>query len=266
MERKEHWSKSEVHELLKMKVNPDTLIKAEERGDIPEAERFKRKGKRGIEVRKWRRDQLPAIGAKYGFLKQPKEQHVICVFTPKGGVLKTTLSFNFARLLALNGIKTLVIGLDAQCSMTDLLLTANTVENLDDIAQDIHTLQQHTEEVEHHIRRRVWLGQLFDTVFVAGVFCLYPLSLLIFMPLANKLLLFTPSVLILFSILFFSLMTAYLWLFHYFQIPTLGMQFQYMTVWPEQWRWSRTKIFPAFGRAFGHLTLDSLRRDVSCDP
>jgi hypothetical protein len=137
---------------------------------------------------------------------------------------------------------------------------------LDDIAQDIHTLQQHTEEVEHHIRRRVWLGQLFDTVFVAGVFCLYPLSLLIFMPLANKLLLFTPSVLILFSILFFSLMTAYLWLFHYFQIPTLGMQFQYMTVWPEQWRWSRTKIFPAFGRAFGHLTLDSLRRDVSCDP
>ena len=42
-------------------------------------------------------------------------------FTTKGGVLKTTLAYNFARIAALCGVKTLMIGLDMQCDITNCI-------------------------------------------------------------------------------------------------------------------------------------------------
>ena len=109
-----------------------TLLKYEEKGEIPKAERVSR-GQ--VSVRQWDLSQIPSIGKKLGFLKPPANQIVICKYIQKGGVLKTTTSFNEARSLALNGIKTLVIGLDSECSITDALLAKPNIE----------TLQENTE-------------------------------------------------------------------------------------------------------------------------
>ncbi len=131
MEQK-RWSSSDLHKLFRLdqKVKSrQTLLNAEERGEIPTAERIPR-GK--IQVRQWTLEQLPEIGSRYGFLKKPSKQTVLCVYTPKGGVLKTTIAYNLARMLALNGIKTLLIGLDIQCSVTNYALPQQHVESLED--------------------------------------------------------------------------------------------------------------------------------------
>lgn len=69
----------------------------------------------------WNEDQITQVGAEVGFLKRPAKPIVLSVFVTKGGVLKTTLSLNIARLLALHGLKTLVIGLDLQGDITSAL-------------------------------------------------------------------------------------------------------------------------------------------------
>ena len=128
---KQFWTSSELHNLflLNEKISRQTLLNAEERGEIPKAERVPR-GK--IQVRQWKLEQIPEIGARFGFLKKPKKQKVVCVYTPKGGVLKTTYSYNFARMLALNGLKTLIIGLDIQCSVTNYALPRPKFESLEE--------------------------------------------------------------------------------------------------------------------------------------
>lgn len=153
-ERKTYWTKAEVHKLFQVTASPETIVNAEERGDIPKADRISQ-GKQQVQVRKWKREQLPFIGQKFGFLKQPNQQHVICVYTAKGGVLKTTLSFNLARALALNGIRTLIVGLDSQCSITDLVLGAQEVKSLQEFEPTpglFHVLKDKTP-LEHVIRK-----------------------------------------------------------------------------------------------------------------
>ena len=101
---------------------------AEERGDIPKAIRINR-GK--VSVRNWGIEAIPAIGEQFGFLKKPKKQVIFAVYTCKGGVLKTSISFNLARTLALNGIKTLIVGLEGnQYSITGLCLPQQEDEAL----------------------------------------------------------------------------------------------------------------------------------------
>lgn len=129
---KNFWTGSDIHKLFRLNTkvkSRQTLFNSEERGEIPKAERIARGN---YLVRQWREDQLPDIGLKYGFLQRPKKQHVLCVYTAKGGVLKTTLSYSLARLFAINGIKTLVVGLDIQCSITELALPQKEVESLED--------------------------------------------------------------------------------------------------------------------------------------
>lgn len=129
---KQFWSNSDIHRLFRLDVkvkSRQTLLNAEERGEIPKAKRVPRGS---TLVRQWSLEQLPGIGERFGFLKKPGKQQVICVYTAKGGVLKTTLAYSLARILALNGIKTIVIGLDIQCSITDITLPPSEVESLDD--------------------------------------------------------------------------------------------------------------------------------------
>lgn len=127
---KEYWSSSEVCLLFDIK-NRQVLLNSEKRGDIPTAERELR-GK--IQVRRWHISQLPKIGEVLGFLSKPKKQVVYCIYTPKGGVLKSTTTVNFARGLALHGIKTLLIGLDTiQSSATRYALRPNKIETLEDL-------------------------------------------------------------------------------------------------------------------------------------
>lgn len=109
------WKVSDVLDLFDTKRT--TLLKAEKDGRIPSATRKKIKGK---ETRVWEMRDLPQIGANYGFLKKPENIGLVSIamFTVKGGVNKTSLSLIFARLMALNGLRVLLVGNDPQSSLT----------------------------------------------------------------------------------------------------------------------------------------------------
>lgn len=61
------------------------------------------------------------IWKNFGMFSKFKKPKVVTFFTTKGGVLKTTLAYNFARIAALSGVNTLVIGLDMQCDITNCI-------------------------------------------------------------------------------------------------------------------------------------------------
>lgn len=92
------------------------LVKAEREGRVPGATR-KQKGKSSF--RYWSVESLPGISKYYskGF-ENAKKTIVISVYYPKGGVGKTTFSYNFCRILALYGLDVLGIGTDFQCSFS----------------------------------------------------------------------------------------------------------------------------------------------------
>lgn len=122
-------------------ANKNTLVNAEEKGFIPSSHREQS----GSLARKyWYLNEIPLIGMRYGFIKKPSLQKVITCYAPKGGVLKTTQAYNLARALALNGIKTIVIGLDFQCSLTSILLpeiyAAEDIEEIPAVAGLYHYL------------------------------------------------------------------------------------------------------------------------------
>lgn len=127
------YSSMDLHYLFRMEErfkSQQVLANAESRGEIPKAIRIAR-GKK--EIRKWTTEQLPEIGKRFGFIPNRKvPQQVISVFTQKGGTLKTTLSHAFARVLALHGIRVVVVGLDIQGSITKTMLPPPT--NMDTLA------------------------------------------------------------------------------------------------------------------------------------
>lgn len=134
---KPYWSSSEIRKIFRMdeRISKQTLLNAEARGEIPKAERVARGS---VMARQWKTEQLPEIGKIYGFLKPPTEQKVICVYIPKGGVFKTTFSYNLGRILALNGIPTLFIGTDHQRSLTKYAIRSTQINSL----EDLHKIQQ----------------------------------------------------------------------------------------------------------------------------
>ncbi|MGB4191437.1 MAG: AAA family ATPase, partial [Rickettsiales bacterium] len=105
-----------------------TIYREEKKGLIPNAHKVPRGNSF---ARVWYEKDLPEIGKKFGFLAKPKNTKIISVFTPKGGVLKSTLAFNLARILALNGVNVLVIGLDVQGTITNNLASTTNYEIAD---------------------------------------------------------------------------------------------------------------------------------------
>lgn len=87
----------------------------------------------------WSESTIGVIGQELGFLKAPNKPLVLSVFVTKGGVLKTTLTLNLARLFALHGIRTLVIGLDLQGDITTALGHQPAAE-ADDLASALSAL------------------------------------------------------------------------------------------------------------------------------
>ncbi len=153
---KQKWTNAELQKLYRMEIKSrHTLIQAEERGEIPKAIREQRGS---TSVRVWNLEQLPLIGAKYGFLKKPAKQIVICVYTPKGGVLKTATSGNIARMLALNGINTLVIPLDFQKSLTNFLYPIPSFESLKETQEYI--AKERSLGLYHHLYHEVSLDTI----------------------------------------------------------------------------------------------------------
>jgi chromosome partitioning protein len=128
---KNEWTTSDLIKLYRLSsTSKSPIVYAEKKGDIPKPFKSQRGS---ISVRKWTTSQLPKIGEKFGFLKPPSKQLVISTYTPKGGVSKTTLTANLGRILAINGIKTLVIGLDFQRSLTRYILPSPLISDVDDI-------------------------------------------------------------------------------------------------------------------------------------
>jgi chromosome partitioning protein len=121
---------SDVVKIFKVKKTKTPILRDEELGIIPKAERINRGAIKYMRI--WKSADLPKIGTAYGFIRYfNKNSHTITIYTPKGGVLKTTLAYNLARIFAINGIKTLVIGLDHQRSITNLLANNPVPEVID---------------------------------------------------------------------------------------------------------------------------------------
>lgn len=118
-----------IFRLKKRRKSLQSLYNAEERGEIPKAARASR-GQ--VQVRNWYIDQVPSIGSKFGYLKKNLNQIVISTYIQKGGVFKTSSTYNFARTFALNGIKTLIIGQDSECSITDVISPQQETYRLED--------------------------------------------------------------------------------------------------------------------------------------
>lgn len=107
-----------ILKMFRMSITKPTFLNLQERNLIPSPHRIQR-GK--TSTRMWELNQLPLIGEKYGFFKKPKNPHVISVFSLKGGTNKSTFAFQLGRTLALHNIKTLIIGMDAQESITQTI-------------------------------------------------------------------------------------------------------------------------------------------------
>jgi len=110
----------QILEIFGSTAERDGILRAEKDGSLPKASR--QAG--SIPTRVWDAEQLPKFGEKYGFLPKMHRPFVLTVFTSKGGVLKTTIALNIARMAALHNIRTLVIGLDLQCDITSAFLAA----------------------------------------------------------------------------------------------------------------------------------------------
>lgn len=74
-------------------------------------------------------DGLVELGSELGFFVKPEKPVAASVFVTKGGVLKTTLTLNLARMAALNGLKVCVVGLDMQGDITQTLGNEGPDEN-----------------------------------------------------------------------------------------------------------------------------------------
>jgi chromosome partitioning protein len=112
------YSIQKIINLFGMTVARNAVIQAEKAGTIPLSSRELRGS---IRARAWPTRDLPLIGERWGFLQPLAKPTAMAVFSTKGGVLKTTLALNIARIAALHNIKTCVVGLDIQGDITKTL-------------------------------------------------------------------------------------------------------------------------------------------------
>lgn len=122
-------------------VSRDALVKAEAAKTIPVA---KRRQTGQVRTRIWNPTDLPKIGERYGFMKKPQDSACVAFFTTKGGVLKTTMAFNFARMAALHNIRTCVVGLDLQSDITFALGHNADIENAETLELAIEKINATT--------------------------------------------------------------------------------------------------------------------------
>lgn len=135
MLERQGYALKQIQQIFRMDAkvkSKQTIFNAEERGEIPKALRVPR-GTGKVEARRWMTEQLPEIGKRFGFLSpELLAPEIVAVFTQKGGTLKSNLTYSFGRILALNGIRVLVIGLDTQGSVTNIALSQVKPESLDE--------------------------------------------------------------------------------------------------------------------------------------
>jgi chromosome partitioning protein len=130
---------NQVMRAFQISATKQTLFNNEERGEVPQAERMQR-GKTSYRV--WELNQLPLIGEKMGFLRKPEIPKVISIFSLKGGTSKSSLCFQLARSFALHNVRTLVIGLDAQETITQTLARSQNISVGEEAAGIYHVLAE----------------------------------------------------------------------------------------------------------------------------
>ena len=111
----DYFTVNKIQKIFASNKSRDAFVKAENSHYIPIASRS------AAGHRQWSYNDIPKIGEKYGFLKKLSKPTVVAVFITKGGVLKSTLCLNLARLAALHNINTCVVGLDMQGDITSAL-------------------------------------------------------------------------------------------------------------------------------------------------
>lgn len=79
------------------------------------------KGADGRTMKSWTTADVSLVGEKIGFLPRLKAPIAASIFVTKGGVLKSSLTLNLARMAALHGIRTCVVGLDMQGDVSTAL-------------------------------------------------------------------------------------------------------------------------------------------------
>lgn len=86
---------------------------------------------------------LNRLAQQFGFLPQVKSPQTLFLFVTKGGVLKSSLTLNLARVAAWHGLKTLVIGLDVQCDISRALggFSENEDSSLDEALSTLNIPQ-----------------------------------------------------------------------------------------------------------------------------
>jgi chromosome partitioning protein len=119
-----------IRDIFHTSVTKQALLRAEKEARIPMSAREQR-GR--VAARKWEMKDVPVIGSKYGFLKGLGTSQVWTVFASKGGVFKTTLALNIARMAALHNIKTCVVGLDLQCDISRLMRAVQEEDEVVDL-------------------------------------------------------------------------------------------------------------------------------------
>jgi chromosome partitioning protein len=80
-------------------------------------------------LKSWTSSDLPSVGEKIGYLPKLKAPIAASIFVTKGGVLKSSLTLNLARMAALHGIRTCVVGLDMQGDVTTSLSSDESPED-----------------------------------------------------------------------------------------------------------------------------------------
>lgn len=115
------------------KITLEDIQKKIQNGVLPAP----RKGRGGFG---WDSAQMHLVSMHFSPLRRAEKARVATIFVTKGGVLKTTLTLNLARIYALNGIKTLVIGLDLQSDITAALgfQSLHSVDSLSAAMQEVN--------------------------------------------------------------------------------------------------------------------------------
>ena len=126
--------------LFGLDIARNTLLLAEKAGNIPSSTRQSRGS---IKARAWELQHLPLIGERYGSLRHFEKSLAIAVFSTKGGVLKTTLSLNIARMAALHNIRTCVVGLDIQGDVTKALGLEVEIDEGSDLETALRSTPSH---------------------------------------------------------------------------------------------------------------------------
>ena len=113
-------------------------------------------------------DVLASIGPALSPFNKLSGPKVVTFFTTKGGVLKTTLAFNLARVSALYGLRVLAIGLDIQGDLTNTLGSSVENNDEDELAEVLKRLNQ-TPGLYDYFVGRLPLADLIQDTDIPGL-------------------------------------------------------------------------------------------------